>query len=121
MSKPKKAAKLDLADYFHKPVSPRQKQYEAIRAIVLENASVETVAKKYGYKSSTIYSLLREAKAGRLSLFPPLAKGPKKKKPPRLCKTESSRFENRSFQHPIFINACWTKVYNPPSVRLNAF
>ena len=79
MLKPKKAAKLDLMDYFNNPVSPRQKQYEAIRAIVVENASVDTVAKKYGYKSSTIYSLLREAKAGRISLFPALAKGPKKK------------------------------------------
>ena len=79
MLKPKKAAKLDLADYFNNPVSPRQKQYEAIRAIVVENASVDTVAKKYGYQSSTIYSLLREAKAGRLSLFPAIAKGPKKK------------------------------------------
>ena len=73
--KPKNEAKLDLTDYFNQPISQRQKQYEAIRAMVIENASVETVAQKYGYKCSTIHSLLRDAKTGRITLFPVLTKG----------------------------------------------
>ncbi len=75
---PKYDTKLDLMNYFSNPVSQRQKQYEAVRAIVIENAPVDQVAKKYGYKSSTIYSLLRDAKAGRITLFPIITKGPKK-------------------------------------------
>jgi len=77
--KPQKDTKFDLMYYFNNPVSPRQKQYEAVRAIVLENVSVDEVAKKYGYKTSTMYSLLRDAKAGRIFLFPSITKGPKKR------------------------------------------
>jgi len=76
---PKNDAPLELTDYFNQPVSPRQKQYEAIRAIVIGNDSVDKVAEKYGYQSSTIYSLLREAKARRVSLFPAVSLGPKKR------------------------------------------
>ncbi len=77
--KPHNSARLELADYFNNPVSQRQKQYEAVRAIVIEDHPIDQVAEKYGYKTSTIYSLLRDAKAGRISLFPALGKGPKKR------------------------------------------
>ncbi|MEE9356723.1 MAG: transposase [Methylococcaceae bacterium] len=77
--KPNNEAKLNLTDYFNQPASQRQKQYEAIRAIVIENAPVETVAKRYGYKRSTLHSLLRDAKTGRITLFPTVTQGPKKR------------------------------------------
>ncbi len=80
--KPKSNTKIDLIDYFNNPVSPRQKQYEIIRAIVLENTSVDTLAKKFGYKKSTIYALFRDAKTGRICLFPSVIKGPQKKQTP---------------------------------------
>ena len=72
--------KIDLADYFKNPIYPRQKQYEAIRAIVVDEKSIEFVAKQFGYKPGTIYSLLRDAKAGKIALFPAIKKGPKKKR-----------------------------------------
>ena len=71
---------IDLADYFKNPVSPRQKQYEAIRAITIDEESIENAAKRYGYKTSTIYSILRDAKAGKIELFPAVIKGPKQKR-----------------------------------------
>lgn len=70
---------IDLVSYFQQPLSSRQKQYEAIRAIVIEKLPVEEVAQKFGYKPATVYSLLRDAKAGKLELFPLVAKGPKSK------------------------------------------
>jgi hypothetical protein len=39
--------------------------------------AIEDAAKKFHYKTSTIYALLRDAKAGRVNLFPIL---PRKKK-----------------------------------------
>lgn len=72
--------RIDLTDYFNKPVSERQKQYEAVRAIVIDKEQTETVAKKFGYKSKTVYSLVRDAKAGKLELFPVVIKGPKQKR-----------------------------------------
>ncbi|MCP4413546.1 MAG: hypothetical protein GY808_13390, partial [Gammaproteobacteria bacterium] len=71
-----------LAHYFNNPTTQRQKQYEAVRALVLEKQSVDIVAKKFGYKTSTIYSLLRDAKAGKIELFPVIRKGPRQKRTP---------------------------------------
>ncbi|MFQ5787830.1 MAG: transposase, partial [Thermodesulfobacteriota bacterium] len=72
----------DLVEYFKNPSSQRQKQYEVVRAIVLEKQSVETIAKKYHYKRSTIYALLRDAKARKIELFPVVQKGPQQKRTP---------------------------------------
>jgi transposase len=72
----------DLKQFFENPSTPRQKQYEAIRAVVLENLPVETVAKKFGYTVQTIYSLIRDAKNGNLDLCPSIPPGPKKRRTP---------------------------------------
>jgi transposase len=77
--KPTNDDQLALTDFFNNPVSQRQKQYEAVRAIVIGNDPIDKVAQTYGYKPSTIYSLLRDAKAGRIALFPTVSKGPKKR------------------------------------------
>lgn len=74
--------KFDLYSFFENPVSPRQKQYEAIRAIVFEKQPVVAVAKKFGYQVNTVYSFLRDARAGKLDLFPIIRKGPKQKQTP---------------------------------------
>ena len=71
---------LDLEKYFHSPTSPRQKQYEAVRAITIDGQTVEAVAQKFGYKAATVYSLLRDAKARRIELFPTVTKGPQQKR-----------------------------------------
>jgi transposase len=77
-----KKDKLVLADYFINPPSQRQKQYEVVRAIILENQSADTVAKKFGYKINTIYSLVRDFKAGKIELFPTVHKGPTQRRTP---------------------------------------
>ena len=72
----------DLIDFFSHPNNQRQKQYEAVRAIIIDHKTAEETANKFGYKTSTVYSLLRDAKAGRLELFPIVKMGPKKKRTP---------------------------------------
>lgn len=78
-NKTSKERSLDLLDYFQHPHSPRQKQYEAVRAIVIDKQSAETVAQQFGYTVSTVYSLRRDANAGKLELFPNVRKGPQRK------------------------------------------
>ena len=71
---------INMADYFKNPASPKQKQYEAIRAIVIDEKPIEVATKRYGYKAGTIYSLLRDARAGKIELFPAVKKGPRQKR-----------------------------------------
>ena len=78
--------RVNLLDYFKNPVSHRQKQYEAIRAIAIGGESIEDTAKRYGYKASTVYSLIRDARAGKIELFPVVKKGPQQKRTnPDVC------------------------------------
>ncbi len=70
----------DINDYFSNPASQRQKQYEAVRAIIVDGQSVEATARRLDYKTVTVYSLLRDAKAGRIELFPIVKKGPQHKR-----------------------------------------
>jgi len=74
--KPKTKTESDPEQYFINPISPRQKQYEAVRAIVHEQNQVQAVAKKFGYQESTIYALIRDFRGGRVELFPTVNKGP---------------------------------------------
>ena len=66
----------ELVNFFSKPPTQKQKQYEAVRAIIIEKQSVEFVAKKFNYKTSTVYSLMRDAKKNISELFPVVKKGP---------------------------------------------
>jgi hypothetical protein len=66
---PKTAGLIDLIEYFRNPISQRQKQYEAVRAVVLETQPPEIVAKIFG-----------DAKAGKIKLFPIVKKGPQQRR-----------------------------------------
>lgn len=72
----------NLVEYFKNPQSPRQKQYEAVRAVVHDKLPMGEVAEQFGYETSTLYSLLRDAKRGRLELFPTVPRGPQEKRTP---------------------------------------
>ena len=91
---------IDLHDYFKNPATQRQKQYEAVRAVIVENESAESVAKKFNYKQSTIYSLVRDAKAGKLELFPTVQKGPKQKRTSTII--QNKIIDSEIIKNPIF-------------------
>jgi hypothetical protein len=48
--------------FFHEPDNIYQKQYEALRAFYYEKKQAKEVAKKFGYKVSAFYSLVRDFK-----------------------------------------------------------
>ena len=72
--------KIDIQKFFDEPASERQRQYEAVRAVVKEKLPAKTVAEKFSYKITTIYSLVIDAKAGKLNLFPEVKKGPSQRR-----------------------------------------
>src|SRR6516165_3866860 len=49
-------------DFFQTPLSPTQKQYEALRAFYLEEKTASEVAAQFGYTLSSFYSLTRDFK-----------------------------------------------------------
>ncbi len=74
--------KIDLEAFFDHPLSRRQCQYEAVRAYVKDRMPAEEVTLKFGYVAATVYALVRDAKAGKICLFPQVKLGPKKRRTP---------------------------------------
>src|SRR3990167_108927 len=77
---------------FKKISSPRQKQYEALRAIAIDQKSIPFVAKKFNYSLGALYSIIRDFKSERLVLFPELPRGPKERRVP-------SHLQQRVLEH----------------------
>ena len=70
----------ELAQLFLHPTSTIQRQYEVLRAIAIDQLTVEKAAAKFNYSASTVYSLIRDVKAGRIQLLPNnRSPGPKKR------------------------------------------
>lgn len=61
---------VDLKGFFNHPASARQRQYEALRAVVVDQLAVEQAAQRFGYSVATLYSLLRDLRAGTLNCSP---------------------------------------------------
>ena len=53
------------------------RQYEAVRAFIKEQISAEEVALRFGYTPATVYTMVRDARAGKTRLFPEVRLGPK--------------------------------------------
>lgn len=66
-----------LKEFFNNPATARQRQYEAVRAFVVENMPIDKIAVKFGYKYSTVISIIRDVKSGKLNLFSTITRGPK--------------------------------------------
>ena len=67
---------VDLTNFFDHPQSKRQRQYEAVRAFIKEQMTAEEIALRFGYASATVYALVRDARAGKIRLFPEVQLGP---------------------------------------------
>jgi transposase len=65
------------AERFTAPGEPNQRRYEALRAYHVEGASAEAVAARFGYTRATVETLVRDDRAGRLSLFASSRPGPR--------------------------------------------
>ncbi len=66
-------------EQFTAPTAPNQRRYEALRAYFVEGASSTEVAKRLGYTRSSVETLVRDYRRGRLDeLFTEPRPGPKR-------------------------------------------
>jgi transposase len=87
-----------LKHFFTHPVIPLQKQYEAIRAIVMDQRPPQEVAQQFGYSVNTLYSLMRDVRSGKLCLFPPsLSSGPKERRTPQPVREAIITYRKQQF------------------------
>lgn len=55
--------------FFTKPGSPKQRLYEALRAIFVEGQKAQEVADRFGYTTNTLYVLVSHFRSGKLGPF----------------------------------------------------
>ena len=68
---------MKIKDYFTKDLKPRQKQYEALRAVAFAQSSIEETAGHFGYSPQSLRTLISRLLSGKHQLFPDVKTGPK--------------------------------------------
>ncbi len=68
----------DLKAFFDAPGSAKQRQYEALRAYVLDGLPAKEVAQRFGFSEATVYKLAHQLRSGTLPLFSAPSRGPQK-------------------------------------------
>ena len=74
---------VDAKNIFLNPEDPKQKQYEAIRSIIVDEISIKAAALKFGYMISTMETLLSQAINNKIEVFPCSKRKPKTRKIPQ--------------------------------------
>jgi len=88
------------ADFFLEPATPAQRQYEALRAYLVEGQPAEIAGPRFGYTPGTLYSLCRELRAGRLPFFDRPKPGPKRA--PKRDAARARAVELRKQNHSVY-------------------
>jgi len=70
-------AAMNIIEFFTKNLKPRQKQYEAIRAVAFKEGTIEEIAKRFGYAPQSLRTLVNKLLGDKHILFPEVVKGPK--------------------------------------------
>lgn len=74
---------IHLERFFSTPSTSVQKQYETVRAVIVDKLLAKEAAAKFNYSVNSVYALLRDARSGKLDLFPAQRiKGPKARRTP---------------------------------------
>jgi len=69
----------DLVQFFLNPGPKKQKQYEAVRAFVVDKLSAQQVADKFGYQLSSVYTFIKKTRSGEMDFFPRQKMGPRQR------------------------------------------
>lgn len=69
---------MNLRDLFTQNLSPRQKLYEAIRAVAFQEGTLEEIASRFGYTPPSLRVLIHRVVSGQQTLFPEVKRGPQK-------------------------------------------
>ena len=68
---------MELKDYFTKNLKPRQKQYEALRAVAFKEGTIDEVAACFEYNPKSLKTIINRLLRGKHQLFPDVKTGPK--------------------------------------------
>ena len=109
------AENIDLKMFFLQPVEKKQKQYEAVRAFAVDGMSAQEVADKFGYKLSSVYTFIKNAKSGELNFFPEQKKGPRQRRASFKVQKKIFRYRNQNLSH---LDIC--KELNNEGVAISA-
>jgi len=66
-----------LQKFFTKNLTPRQRQYEALRMLAFGDKSYEEIATYFGYTAQSLRNFESLALRGKIDFFPAIKKGPK--------------------------------------------
>ncbi|MBC8393901.1 MAG: transposase [Deltaproteobacteria bacterium] len=67
----------DLKPFFLAPKTSKQRQYEALRAYVIDEIPAVQAARRFGFTEKSLYALAHNLRKGRLDIFPKYTTGPK--------------------------------------------
>ena len=95
---------MNLIKFFKKPRSSRQKQYETIRAVVMDKLSPAEAGRMFGYKVNTVNSLLRDVKRGKLIFFPEVKPGPRQRSTSIAVQETIIRYRKKHLSSPDIHN-----------------
>jgi transposase len=68
---------MEMINYFTKDLKPRQKQYEALRAVAFQEGTLDEIATRFGYSPQSLKTLVNRLVRGKHQLFPDIKTGPK--------------------------------------------
>ena len=71
---------MDIKNFFTKNLSPKQRQYEALRAVAFKEGDIPQIAKRFGYAAGTVRILVGRLLTRQLVLFPQVKRGPKERR-----------------------------------------
>ncbi|MCK4822098.1 hypothetical protein KA005_40420, partial [bacterium] len=81
-----------------------QKQYETLRAVVIDKLPPAEAGRKFGYKVNTVNSLLRDVKRGKLILFPEVKTGPRQRRTSIAVQETIIRYRKKHLSSPDIHN-----------------
>ena len=67
----------DLKSFFLAPKTSKQRQYEALRAYVIDEIPANQAAQRFGFTEKSLYALAHDLRKGKLDVFPKRITGPK--------------------------------------------
>jgi transposase len=68
---------MELKDYFTKDLKPRQRQYEALRAIAFGEGTIDEIAARFDYSPRSLDTIISRVINEKHQLFPDVKTGPK--------------------------------------------
>ena len=66
----------DLKPFFLDPKQPKHRQYEALRAYVVDEKTAEEAAREFGFTKKSLFALAHDLRVGKLDFFPKTSTGP---------------------------------------------